>query len=241
MSLFPTIRTGSSADLIVPCSTRDETDSSSLPDESVQKMFAPPLILPFNSAHLIESAKNSTDVSLEHSLIRRISEAKQKPIVSTTRKRSTTKGDRHGQTCYSLGAVIEGSGDTVGLLREGLRLEDSALSGNELPRRRNRRPGRHQRRHHAAEGALARQHDLLHRRRGPRGLSQAHHRSGRQDPRRRAGGPRHGRVLALHGSRGAHDGTVEAGQEAMKQIRRSSRLVPASRLRPWLPLARLRW
>src|SRR5207244_4333720 len=132
------IRTGSSADLIVPCSTRDETHSSSLPDESVQKMFAPPLILPFNSAHLIESAKNSTDVSLGHSLIRRISEAKQKPIVSTTRKRSTTKGDRHGQTCYSLGAVIEGSGETVGLLREGLRLEDSALSGNELPRRRNR-------------------------------------------------------------------------------------------------------
>src|SRR5438445_11007512 len=70
-------------------------------------MFAPPLILPFNSAHLIESAKNSTDVSLGHSLVRRISEAKQKPIVSTTRKRSTTKGDRHGQTCYSLGAVIE--------------------------------------------------------------------------------------------------------------------------------------
>jgi hypothetical protein len=33
--------------------------------------------------------------------------------------------------------------------------------------------------------------------------------AGRQNPRRGAGGARHGRVLALHGSRGPHDGAVE--------------------------------
>jgi len=50
----------------------------------------------------------------------------------------------HSQT------IIEGAGETVGVLRKDLRLQDSAHCRNELPLGRNRRPERHQRRHYAA-------------------------------------------------------------------------------------------
>lgn len=85
-------------------------------------------------------------------------------ILVTADKRSTIKGDRRGQTCCSLGAGVEGSSWSGGILREGLRLEDTAFSRNELPLRGNRRRRRHQWRHHPATAAraLARQHDPLY-------------------------------------------------------------------------------
>ena len=62
----------------------------------------------------------------------------------------------------SLEAIIEGSGETVGVLRKDLRLQDSAHCRNELPLGRNRRPERHQRRHYAAVPLIVRSVMNLH-------------------------------------------------------------------------------
>jgi len=64
---------------------------------------------------------------------------------------------------------------------------------------------------------VARQYDFIRRCRRPGGVSKTRRRCRREDTCGGAGGAWHGRAVAVHRSRGTHDGIVEAGQEEMKQ------------------------